>query len=98
MMRCQSEYLSSMGTPIVVPSSIQVVIFDWKTLKTIGQVKADTDADSILYDAVSKRIFVFNGDPNSCTVIDPAKGTVVATLPLGGAPEQAVADGKGMIY
>ena len=76
----------------------QVVMFDLKTLKTIGQVKADTDADSILYDAVSKRIFVFNGDPNSCTVIDPAKGTVVATLPLGGAPEQAVADGKGMIY
>jgi len=31
-------------------------------------------------------------------VIDPAKGEVVATLPLGGAPEQAVADGKGMIY
>src|ERR1022692_1506714 len=76
----------------------QVVIFDLKTLKTIGQVKADADADSILYDPVSKRIFAFNGDPNSCTVIDPAKGTVVATLPLGGAPEQAVADGKGMIY
>src|ERR1039458_3528048 len=76
----------------------QVVIFDLKTLKTIGQVKADADADSILYDPVSKRIFAFNGDPNSCTVIDPAKGTVVETLPLGGAPEQAVADGKGMIY
>jgi|SRR5271157_679548 len=76
----------------------QVVIFDLKTLKTIGQVKADADADSILYDPVSKRIFVFNGDPNSCTVIDPAKGAAVETLPLGGAPEQAVADGKGMIY
>lgn len=76
----------------------QAVIFDMKTLKTVGQVKADRDADSILYDPASKRIFVFNGEPNSCTVIDPAKETVVATLPLGGAPEQAVADGKGMIY
>jgi YVTN family beta-propeller protein len=76
----------------------QAVVFDLKTLKATGQVKADSDADSILYDPVSKRIFVFNGEPNSCTVIDPAKGTVVATLPLGGAPEQAVADGKGMIY
>jgi YVTN family beta-propeller protein len=76
----------------------QAVIFDLKTLKTIGQVKADRDADSILYDPASKRVFVFNGEPNTCTVIDPAKGTVVATLPLGGAPEQAVADGKGMIY
>ena len=31
-------------------------------------------------------------------MIDPAKGTVIATISLGGAPEQAVADGKGMIY
>ena len=76
----------------------QVVIFDLKTLKTIGQVKADKDADSILYDPVSKRIFCFNGEPNSVTVIDPATGSVVTTLALGGAPEQAVADGKGTIY
>src|SRR6267154_2446807 len=31
-------------------------------------------------------------------VIDPVKGEVITTIPLGGAPEQAVADGKGMIY
>jgi len=76
----------------------QVVIFDLKTFKKVGEVKADADADSILYDSVSKHIFVFNGRPKSSTVIDPAKGTVVATIPLGGAPEQAVADGKGVIY
>src|ERR1700730_1730537 len=76
----------------------QIVVFDLKTLKTTGQIKGEADADSILYEPVSKRIFVFNGEPKSCTVIDPAKGEVAATLPLGGAPEQAVADGKGMIY
>lgn len=76
----------------------QVVIFDLKTLKTLGTVKAEADADSILYEPVSKRIFAFDGDPNKCTVIDPGKGTVIETLALGGAPEQAVADGKGMIY
>ncbi len=76
----------------------QVVVFDLKTLKTIGQVKAEPDADSILYDPASKRIFCFNGDSKSATVIDPSKQTVVATIPLEGAPEQAVADGKGMIY
>ena len=76
----------------------QVSIFDLKTLKIIGQVKADRDADSILYDPASKRIFCFNGEPNSATVIDPATGSVITTLALGGAPEQAVADGKGMIY
>ena len=74
------------------------VIFDLKTLKTIGQVKVDQDADSVLYDPVSKHVFVFSGESNSATVIDPVKETVIARLPLGGAPEQAVADGKGMIY
>jgi YVTN family beta-propeller protein len=76
----------------------QVIIFDLKTLKTIGQVNADKDADYILYDAPSKRIFVFDGNPHNMTVIDPAKGTVIATIPLGGGPEQAVSDGKGTIY
>ena len=76
----------------------QAVIVDLKTLKTIGQVNAEKDADSILYDPASKRIFTFNGASKNSTVIDPAKGTVIATIPLGGAPEQAVADGKGMIY
>jgi YVTN family beta-propeller protein len=76
----------------------QAVIFDLKTLKTIGQVKAEPDADSILYDPASKRIFVFEGDAKSATVIDPATGTVVATIPLGGGPEQAVSDGNGTIF
>jgi YVTN family beta-propeller protein len=61
-------------------------------------VKGEPDADSILYDPASKRVFVFNGEPKSATVIDPATGTVVATIPLGGAPEQGVTDGKGTIY
>src|SRR5215467_14024961 len=76
----------------------QVVIFDLKSLKTTGQIKADQDADSIIYDPASKRIFAFSGEPKVCTVIDPAKGTVISTLSLGGFPEQAVADGRGMIY
>ena len=76
----------------------EVVIFDLKTLKAIGRVKTDRDSDSILYDPASKRIFCFNGEPNTATVIDPATGKVVSTLALGGAAEQAVADGKGMIY
>ena len=76
----------------------QVVIVDLKTFKKIGEIKGEKDADSIFYDPASKRIFVFNGASKNATVIDPAKGTVIMTIPLGGAPEQAVADGEGMIY
>src|SRR5216684_3495325 len=74
------------------------VMFDLKTLKTTGQIKAEKDADSIYYDPASKHVFTFNGSSKNSTVIDPAKGTVLATISLGGAPEQAVADGKGMFY
>ena len=75
-----------------------VFVFDIASLKVTGQIKSYPDTDSILYDPTSKRVFTFNGDSKNATVIDPAKGTVIATVPLGGAPEQAVADGKGTIY
>lgn len=75
-----------------------VVIFDMKTLKVTGEVKAAPDADAIVYDAASQRIFAFNGDSHSSTVIDPTGGAVVGTIELGGVPENAVADGKGTIF
>lgn len=75
-----------------------VVMFDLKTLKITGEASADKDADSIVYDPVSKRVFAMNGDPNSSTVIDAKTGKVAGTIALGGAPEFAVADGKGTIF
>jgi DNA-binding beta-propeller fold protein YncE len=76
----------------------KIVIFDLKTLKTIGEAKAEEDADSIVYDPMSKRIFSMNGDAKSSTVIDAKTGSAVGTIPLGGGPEFAVADGKGTVY
>lgn len=76
----------------------KVIIFDLKTLKVSGEVKADKDADSIVYDPASKRVFAMNGDPNSSTVIDAKTAAVVGTIELGGGPEFAVADGKGTVF
>jgi DNA-binding beta-propeller fold protein YncE len=76
----------------------KVVIFDLKTLKPTGEAKADKDADCIIYDPASKRVFVMNGDPHSSTVIDAKTGTAAGTIDLGGGPEFAVADGKGTVY
>jgi DNA-binding beta-propeller fold protein YncE len=75
-----------------------VVIFDLQTLKRTGEAKADQDADSIVYDSVSKRVFVMNGDPHSCTVINARDGGVLGTIELGGGPEFAVTDGQGTVY
>lgn len=75
-----------------------VVIVDLKTLKVTGEVKAAPDADAIIYDPASQRIFCFNGDSHSATVIDPKNGTVAGTIEFGGVPENAVADGRGTVY
>jgi DNA-binding beta-propeller fold protein YncE len=45
-----------------------------------------------------KKSFVFNGDSKSTCVIDPNSMELVKTIDLGGGPEFAVADGKGLVY
>jgi len=76
----------------------KVIIFDLKGLSVIGEAKADNDADCVIYDSASKRVFAMNGDPHSSTVIDAKSGDVVGTIELGGGPEFAVADGRGTVY
>ena len=72
--------------------------FDLKTLKVVGEAKAEPDADCIIYDPASKRVFTFNGDSHTATAIDPSTGNNVGTIDLGAGPEFAVADGRGTIY
>jgi hypothetical protein len=76
----------------------KVVVFDIKTLKTIGEIKTYPDADSLTYDPPSKLVFTFNGDSKNSSVIDPVKETVIKTIDMGGGPEQPVSDGQGTIY
>src|SRR5204863_2451585 len=75
-----------------------VTIFDLKTLKATSTVATEMNPDDITYDAVSKRVFAFNGRSRSASVIDAKTGMVVATIPLPGKPEFAVTDGKGKVY
>jgi hypothetical protein len=75
-----------------------VTIFDLKTLKTISQPATGTNPDSIRYDAVSGRVFTFNGGSANSTAIDAKTGAVAGTIALGGKPEFAVADGKGTVF
>jgi hypothetical protein len=76
----------------------KVIIFDLKTLKVVGEVKADNDSDAVIYDPASKHIFAMNGDSHTSTVIDAKSGNVLKSIDLAGAPEFAVADGKGTVY
>ena len=75
-----------------------VVIFDLKTLQVLGRTIAAPDADAILFDPATKRIFTFNGDSRSSSVIDAASGKKIGTIDLGGGPEFAVSAGDGKLY
>ena len=75
-----------------------IVMFDLKTFKVLSRVHAAEDADAILYDRLSNRVFSLNGDAHSSTVVDPVTGKVVTNIPLGGKPEYGVSAGDGMVY
>jgi hypothetical protein len=73
-------------------------MFDLKTYQTLGRIPAAEDADAIIYDAPSNRVFTFNGDAHSSTVIDPKAGTRITNLALGGKPEYGASAGDGKAY
>src|SRR3984893_14061697 len=75
-----------------------VVMFDLKTFKVLGRIPAAEDADAIIYDGASNRVFTFNGDAHSSTVIDPRAGKLITNIPLGGKPEYGVSAGDGKVY
>jgi YVTN family beta-propeller protein len=75
-----------------------VVVFDLKTFAKIASLPVGVDADAMVYDPATRRVFVMNADGNSVTAIDAVKNQSLKTVPLGGAPEMAVADGHGKLF
>ncbi len=75
-----------------------VIAFDLSTLKPLGQIKVGKKPDAIIYEPLTKRIYVMNGDSDDITVLNAKDGSVAGTIPLGGGPEFAVSDEKGSLY
>jgi DNA-binding beta-propeller fold protein YncE len=75
-----------------------VSIFDLETLRETARPKVGQRPDAIIYDPASDRVFTFNAGSKDSTAIDCESGKVAGTVELGGKPEFAVADGKGMVY
>jgi outer membrane protein assembly factor BamB len=79
-------------------SDQSVLMFDLKTFQPLGRIPAAEDADAIVYDSASNRVFTFNGDAHSSTVIDPKAGKLITNIALGGKPEYGVSAGDGNVY
>ena len=79
-------------------SSSPVVMWDTKTLQTIKTIPVEGGPDGILFEPLTERIYVFSHRAPNATVIDGKDGSVVGTIDLVGAPEQAASDGNGRLY
>jgi len=79
-------------------SSKPVAMWDTKTMQLIKTIDVQGGPDGILYDPFNDRVWVFSHSASNATVIEAKDGSVAGTMDLGGAPEQAVTDGKGHIY
>ena len=76
-------------------SSKPVAMWDTNTLAVIKTIDVQGSPDGIMFDPFNERVYVFSHSAPNATVIDAKDGSVVGTIDLGGAPEQAVTDREG---
>ncbi len=79
-------------------SSSPVAMWDTNTLAPIKTIAIEGRPDGILNDPMNHHVYVFSHSAPNATVIDAKDGSILGTIDLGGAPEQAVTDGRGHIY
>src|SRR5437773_2700778 len=76
----------------------EVGVFDLTSLHLLERIKVPgSGADAILFEPVTKRVFVFCGGSGNAVALDATTYAILGTIPLGGRPEFAVADGRGEV-
>jgi hypothetical protein len=79
-----------------------LVIFDLKTNQILGSLKAQPDADGIIYDKASGLVLFVSGDGGVLLSVkpdvDPKNGKIDEPIDLGGSPEFLASDGAGKVY
>ena len=76
-----------------------LLMFDTNTLAHLGVIKTTGENPGpTVFDAATRRVFTFNLDSNSATVVDADAAKVVGSFDLGGKPELAGADGRGNVF
>ncbi len=99
---------SDLSAVLIIPDSNLLLTTNWgadtatlldrHTGAAKAQIATGRQPDAALFEPTAKHAWVMNGASQDISVIDVAKARVVATIPLGGKPEGAAADGKGIVY
>src|ERR1700723_2156795 len=75
-----------------------VTMFDGKTFAILKKIDVDGNPAGYLNDAYNHRFYVLSHSAPNITVLDDRDGSILGTIDIGGAPEQAATDGRGKIY
>lgn len=76
-----------------------VTVFDYNTLKVLKTIQiTGKKANSILFDKVTGRVFVFCSGANYVYVIDAKTDAILKKFEVGEASEFPATNGKGLIY
>ncbi len=79
-------------------TSKPVTMFDSKTFAVLKKIDVQGNPDGYFNDPVHHRFYILSHSAPNVTVLDDKDGSIVTTIDLGGAPEQAAFDGSGKIY
>jgi DNA-binding beta-propeller fold protein YncE len=79
-------------------TSNPVTMFDAKTFAILKKIEVQGNPDGYLNDAYNHRFYVLSHTAPNITVLDDKDGSILGTIDIGGAPEQAATDGQGKIY
>jgi len=79
-------------------TSKPVTMFDAKTFAILKKIDVQGNPDGYLNDAYNHRFYILSHSAPNITVLDDKDGTILGTIDIGGAPEQAATDGHGKIY
>ncbi len=76
-----------------------VTVFDYNSFKVLKRIQiSGKKANSILFDKVSGRVFVFCSGANYVYVIDAKTDAILKKFQVGEASEFPTTNGKGLIY
>jgi DNA-binding beta-propeller fold protein YncE len=79
-------------------TSKPVTMFDSKTFAVIKKIDVQGNPDGYLNDTYNHRFYILSHSQPNITVLDDKDGSILGTIDIGGAPEQAATDGQGKIY
>jgi len=79
-------------------TSKPVTMFDAKTFAILKKIDVQGNPDGYLNDPYNNHFYILSHSQPNITVLDDKDGSILGTIDIGGAPEQAQADGHGKIY